>query len=287
MRAMSKILIKEEVYDKVMHWVQSSAPNEVSGFGKVTINDKGEFEINEAYLIEQEVGGAHTDIDAKGLAKLMYESKDEPGQLRWWWHSHANMQVFWSGQDKATIEELGKQGWIIATVFNVKHEYRSAVCYMTSKTVKTPWGVSTSEGVELEDNVTLEIQSTRYTAETVAQWDAELAKKVRQRKYTTVSTVGTYELGMAAQPFLGELGATDRAEVLRDMEQYGAYGYGMAVEAAALGISHKRYKQWLMDESPVPSPEWKKIDERLHQLWRSGELDKLQDRMNNRGAFQT
>ena len=84
MRAMSKILIKEEVYDKVMHWVQSSAPNEVSGFGKVTINDKGEFEINEAYLIEQEVGGAHTDIDAKGLAKLMYESKDEPGQLRWW-----------------------------------------------------------------------------------------------------------------------------------------------------------------------------------------------------------
>ena len=196
--------------------------------------------------------------------------------------------MFWSGQDKATIEELGKQGWIIATVFNVKHEYRSAVCYMTSKTVKTPWGVSTSDGVELEDNVTLEIQSVRYTPETVAQWDEELAKKVRQRSYSrSVSTVETYELGRASQPFLGEIGATDRAEVLRDMEQYGAYGYGMAVEATALKMPIKKYKQWLMDESPNPSPEWKKIDERLHQLWRSGELDKLQDRMNNRGAFQT
>ena len=71
------------------------------------------------------------------------------------------------------------------------------------------------------------------------------------------------------------------------MEQYGAYGYGLAVEATALKMPIKKYKQWLMDESPIPSPEWKKIDERLHQLWRSGELDKLQDRMNNRGAFQT
>lgn len=280
---MAKLIIKEEVYDKVMHWVTSST-GEVSGFGKVQVLDNGDFYIAEAYLIEQEVGATHTDIDASSLSKLMYESRETPGQLRWWWHSHVNMQVFWSGTDTATINQLGGQGWITATVFNKKHEYRSAICYQTE--VKTPWG--TKANLQLDDNVTLEIESTRYTQETIDAWNNELKAKVKTKQYTLPTQSSLLPtLSDDALPLLNgkQSSKSNKSAYDYDLEVYGAYGYGARIEAEALGMSLKKYREWLEDESPHPSPEWKKIDERLNQAWRAGKLDEIQDKFNRRGAL--
>lgn len=286
---MAKLIIKEEVYDKVMHWVES-CPNEVSGFGRVQVLENGDFYITDAYLIEQEVGAAHTDIDAKALAKLMYESREAPGQLRWWWHSHVNMPVFWSGTDTATIKELGGQGWIAATVFNKKHEYRSAVCFKTELT--TPWGARA--GLQLDDELTLEIESTRYSAETIAKWDEELATKVKQKTYAIRSNFphyGTYADGYEPyQPTLLGSGSTGaavrRPELLaadeEDAMTYGAYGYGAVVEAEALGIKLKQYKKMLLSNDPRDLPKWRELDEQLHTKWRDGTLDKVDAKHKNR-----
>jgi hypothetical protein len=56
----------------------------------------------------------------------MFQLKDSPGDLRWWWHSHVDMDVFWSGTDMGTLKQLGMGGWFAATVFNQKNEMRSA-----------------------------------------------------------------------------------------------------------------------------------------------------------------
>lgn len=121
-----KILIPRLVYDKVMYWV-NKADFEVSGFGKVTYNiETDEYTVTDAFLLKQEGGAAHTDIDPESLGRLMYESKDAPGDLNWWWHSHVRMQAFWSGTDKETIKKIGMRGYCVATVFNQMHQTQSA-----------------------------------------------------------------------------------------------------------------------------------------------------------------
>ena len=37
------------------------------------------------------------------------------------------MGVFWSGTDHQAIEQIGKNGWVLATVFNKKAEQRTAI----------------------------------------------------------------------------------------------------------------------------------------------------------------
>ena len=174
------IVVRSEVYEKVMYWVRASEL-EVSGMGKVIYHPATQvFEVVEAYLLDQEVGAAHTDIDAAAMGKLMYESHKEPGKLAWWWHSHVNMQAFWSGTDTQTIRTFGQQGWCVATVFNKRSESRSAVCYR----VESPtFGV---ESILLDD---VKASVAQKQDERFAVWQAELNTKVREKVYTPQSFV--------------------------------------------------------------------------------------------------
>ena len=118
--------IDNKVYQKIMHWVDK-ATGEVSGLGKLTINKNGVIEIKSAYLVNQKNTGSSTDLDANAVSKLVYEKRNEEGYLNFWWHSHVNMDVFWSGVDLDTIRQLGQEGFIVATVFNKKREMLSCL----------------------------------------------------------------------------------------------------------------------------------------------------------------
>lgn len=121
-----KIEIDNLIYQKIMHWIDR-APGEVSGLGKLVINkETGLIEIKSAILLKQENTGTSTDIDGAALGKAMFETKDDEGTLNWWWHSHVNMDVFWSGTDMETIRTIGNQGFLVSTVFNKKHEMLSS-----------------------------------------------------------------------------------------------------------------------------------------------------------------
>lgn len=174
-----EIQIPRLVYEKVMYWVDN-CPIEVSGFGKCTWYPETKvLWIEDAHLLKQEGGAAHTDIDAQSMSSLMFKTRPQPGELRWWWHSHVDMAVFWSGQDKKTIEELGSQGWIAATVFNKKREMRSAFGIKTS--VNTFFG--TSNEVRLVDDVNTFVMDD-IDPEIKEQWAKDLADNVIQKKYT-------------------------------------------------------------------------------------------------------
>lgn len=113
-------------YAKVMHWVRRAGNFEVSGFGKV-IRQGGHMHVNKVYLLKQSNTAGSTVLDAAELSRAMFLYKDEPGDFNFWWHSHSRMQVFFSGTDHKTIEELGGNGWLLATVFNAFSEHKSAV----------------------------------------------------------------------------------------------------------------------------------------------------------------
>jgi hypothetical protein len=120
------VVLNEEVYRKIMYWVNRSE-FEVSGLGTVTYDkEKNQFNVLSAMLLPQKNGATHTDIEADVVCKAMFELANEPGELKFWWHSHVNMAVFWSGTDMDTIKSFGGGGWVLATVFNKKNECRSA-----------------------------------------------------------------------------------------------------------------------------------------------------------------
>lgn len=124
------VQISEIAYRKIMHWIRKAGKYEISGFGNVVYDEEAQtFLVTDAYLLEQENTGVTTDINDNAVGKLMYEHHKSKvkGELRFWWHSHAWMDVFWSGTDLETIEKLGKGGWFLNTVFNLKEEMRSAV----------------------------------------------------------------------------------------------------------------------------------------------------------------
>lgn len=186
------IVFERLVYEKIMHWVHKS-PVEVSGLGSVVVDhETNTLRIVDAIMLKQENTSTATDIDATAISKAMYEHfrLQKPGELKFWWHSHVNMNVFWSGTDIATIEQLGGQGWFAATVFNKKSEVKSA--YIQSKN-------SGPVRIFLEDIPTKVMQNAN--AELRALWDKEYDENVVEKKYVVSPYVGG---GNYSQSFLGD-----------------------------------------------------------------------------------
>lgn len=127
-----KLVIPDDIYQKIAYWL-TKTPNEVSGFGSLEWDAKSAtFTVKDVILLKQEVGRASTEIDPVAIGKAMYQMKDEPLGMKWHWHTHPNMGVFWSGDDMEVIRSLGQQGWIVATVFNEKGQNKSAFYTKTS-----------------------------------------------------------------------------------------------------------------------------------------------------------
>ncbi len=121
------LVIPDDIYQKIMYWINKS-DHEVSGFGSLDYDPETDtFTVRDAILLKQEVGPTSTEICPKAIGKAMFEQREQVNALKWHWHSHVNMAVFWSSDDRKLIDSLGGQGWIVATVFNKKHEMKTAI----------------------------------------------------------------------------------------------------------------------------------------------------------------
>ena len=158
-----KIVIDQLVYQKVMYWVNKSE-YEVSGLGNVVFEpETNTLRVIDAIMLPQKNTGTTTDIEAADVAKAMFKLRNAPGTLRWWWHSHVNMNVFWSDTDISTIKTLGNGGWFCATVFNKRNETKSAFCQ------KTPVRLLASD---------IPTMLASANKELITQWDDEYNKNV-------------------------------------------------------------------------------------------------------------
>lgn len=97
---------------KRIHYYAQAAEGEVSGLGTVVKDEKGRMVVNRVYLLEQESSGADTELNSEAISKLMTDmigKNEDPAQLKFWWHSHASMGVFWSGTDDTCAETLSRE----------------------------------------------------------------------------------------------------------------------------------------------------------------------------------
>jgi proteasome lid subunit RPN8/RPN11 len=119
-----KVHMSYEVKQRLDLYTQL-AHGEISGLGRVIV-DKGALYVTEIFLLEQDSTGATTDLKPDAVAEFLMEriTKDEhPEQIKLWWHSHADMNVFWSGTDTETAGKFGN-GWMLSLVVNKKGAYK-------------------------------------------------------------------------------------------------------------------------------------------------------------------
>lgn len=166
-----RVIIDRIALDKIRYLVEKDS-QELSGMGITRVVGDTIY-VDDVQMLEQKNGAAHTDIDATAVSKLMYEWRERTGEVNFWWHSHANMGVFWSSTDIDTIKQLGKQGMCVAAVFNKKGEIRTAVaCKM-----QVPF--SDKEQIVIFDELQLQFQSNTPD-EIKRQWDAEHEANVKK-----------------------------------------------------------------------------------------------------------
>lgn len=164
-----RLIIPADIYKKINFWVDES-DFECSWLGTIDHDPvENDFHVVDVFLLDQENAGASTDMDQNAVARLLYDERDNPFDLKWWGHSHVKMDVFWSGTDIATMETLSDGGWFISTVFNQHRKMKTAF------TMLHPLPV-------MIDNINTMIYD--YTSEQERKdWKAEFDAKVKKRVY--------------------------------------------------------------------------------------------------------
>lgn len=117
-----RVCIGLETFKKIHSFVRV-ARGEVNGMGIVK-KIGNDFLISDAFILEQNAGAAHAEIDPMALNRLVAECEDYD-KLRFQWHSHVNMPAEFSGVDTATIANYaGYFGdFMISFVGNKQGEY--------------------------------------------------------------------------------------------------------------------------------------------------------------------
>lgn len=207
-------------------------PDEISGLGKVEVRE-GEFYVTDIALFTQVVSPTHSDIPSKALAKFQVEliKKGENPKDWWcWWHSHAKMKPFFSGTDKATVENSTDFDMLLSIVSNHAHEFYAQF--------------DMHRPVRLTQVVTVEVLEDENTA--ITEWCKEQydSKVTRPTPVIHVPRVGYGRLlddgddwGMPAK----QSKVTQRPQV--DPDELAEYGAGLCAMQAELDDAKAR-KDW-------------------------------------------
>jgi hypothetical protein len=98
---------------------------EISGLGEV-VRLGNDFLINNIHLFRQEVTSGSTDLSQNAVAKVVVEMMRvglDVSKLKFWWHSHAGIEPYWSTADMKVIDTMGVD-WAISYVGNHLGQYK-------------------------------------------------------------------------------------------------------------------------------------------------------------------
>jgi len=176
------LFIDPVVMRRIMYYTEA-ATGEVSGLGTITRDEKGRHVVSKVYLLEQEASAADTELKPEAISKLMVDmmkEEQDPAALKFWWHSHASMGVFWSGTDDTCAETLSKE-FAFSLVVNKAGDKR---CRLD---LYSPFRI-TFDGVKVEE-------LKQEDVDLKAECEKEVKEKVKSayEKYTNWSDRDGYE----------------------------------------------------------------------------------------------
>lgn len=119
-----KLKIEKRAWQKIAAYVDN-CQFEIGGLGKV-VCDGNDFIVSDVHIFHQKVTPAHVDLTAETLAKFQSECvkrKESMKDFKFWWHSHAKLDAFFSGTDTATIDQSALDfPWMVSFVTNHAHK---------------------------------------------------------------------------------------------------------------------------------------------------------------------
>ena len=127
-----RVEFSQKAWRAMWRFVDLAAPDEVSGLGLVErVGDFG-LHVEEIFLLDQVSSAATTELDATDIANLQanligQDRAEDADSILLWWHSHGDMESFWSGTDVSTIEQLQAEPYLLSVVVNKKREYMARV----------------------------------------------------------------------------------------------------------------------------------------------------------------
>lgn len=171
------------------------AEGEVSGLGTVRM-EENQITVEDVFLLEQENTSSSTDLSSDSVSDYLLEMIQDgrdPGAVKLWWHSHADMGVFWSGTDDDTIDRFSNE-WMLSIVGNKKGQLLARL------DIYAPIRVTVDK---------LDVAAyPRPSREVRDAVEKEMKEKIKSRtyKYTRGSKDGEYE----QQTLSGDLFKRDR-----------------------------------------------------------------------------
>lgn len=122
------IIISHEASLKLKYFIDI-ADGEISGIGKSEIDEDGTIHLVDLEIIKQKCTAANTTIDDDAQAQFFLDLRKKGENIKnWnvWWHSHANLAVFWSQTDDDTIRNHSSvQTYLVSVVSNKKQEFKA------------------------------------------------------------------------------------------------------------------------------------------------------------------
>ena len=130
---MSNFYMKEKVWNKIQNYSKYAYDEHKSEIGGMLLaekDDKERWHLHSPVILEQEISSGNTALSKEALASYYTKTamKHKDRNIKFvWWHSHHNMEVFWSGTDLTAIDEMNQGDWSISLVVNLKQEYKLRV----------------------------------------------------------------------------------------------------------------------------------------------------------------
>lgn len=104
--------IPKHIYDYIRA-LTLECPVEISGFGTTSErveNGENIIKVESLEIYPQECSAASTVLDDESLTNAYLAMQEKEETLNFWWHSHVNFGVFFSGTDTDTLEKLSEDG---------------------------------------------------------------------------------------------------------------------------------------------------------------------------------
>ncbi|MAH43578.1 hypothetical protein CL614_07735 [archaeon] len=103
--------------------------HEIGGMMIAKLDKQNDWILSEPTIIKQITTRSTCTMDKESLADFYIEMAQKHGKdIQFvWWHSHGNMEAFWSSTDKATMKEYASGLWSMFLVVNIMQESKFRV----------------------------------------------------------------------------------------------------------------------------------------------------------------
>ncbi len=121
------VRIDPEAFRKLRLYVDN-CQYEISGLGVVE-RDGNDFLVTDVFILKQWTYRAFTELSQRAVAEFLLalvEGGRDPEPVKFWWHSHGQMDVFWSEIDDYTARGFGTD-YMISAVTNRAGDLRCRV----------------------------------------------------------------------------------------------------------------------------------------------------------------